>query len=85
MKTLTHLDRLEVESMHITREVVAEAGNPVFLYSVGKDSSVMLHLAAVWLRILHRLFKKCYLQPLRKLRAELSITTKLIRWRERSR
>lgn len=46
MKTLTHLDRLEAESIHIMREVVAEAENPVFLYSVGKDSSVMLHLAA---------------------------------------
>ena len=43
---LTHLDRLEAESIHIMREVVAEAENPVFLYSVGKDSSVMLHLAA---------------------------------------
>ena len=46
MKHLTHLDRLEAESIHIMREVVAEADNPVFLYSVGKDSSVMLHLAA---------------------------------------
>ena len=46
MKPLTHLDRLEAESIHIMREVVAEADNPVFLYSVGKDSSVMLHLAA---------------------------------------
>jgi sulfate adenylyltransferase subunit 2 len=46
MRTLTHLDRLEAESIHIMREVVAEAENPVFLYSVGKDSSVMLHLAA---------------------------------------
>lgn len=43
--TLTHLDRLEAEGMHIMREVVAEASNPVMLYSVGKDSSVMLHLA----------------------------------------
>ena len=41
----THLDRLEAESMHIIREVMAEAENPVMLYSVGKDSSVMLHLA----------------------------------------
>lgn len=46
MKHLTHLDRLEAVSIHIIREVVAEADNPVFLYSVGKDSSVMLHLAA---------------------------------------
>ncbi|WP_429274569.1 sulfate adenylyltransferase subunit CysD [Novosphingobium gossypii] len=45
MKTLTHLERLEAESIHIIREVVAEAEKPVMLYSVGKDSAVMLHLA----------------------------------------
>ncbi|MCI5073586.1 sulfate adenylyltransferase subunit CysD [Oricola sp.] len=45
MPTLTHLERLEAESIHIMREVVAEAENPVMLYSVGKDSAVMLHLA----------------------------------------
>ena len=44
-KTLTHLQRLEAESIHIMREVVAEADNPVMLYSIGKDSAVMLHLA----------------------------------------
>lgn len=44
-KTLTHLKRLEAESIHIMREVAAEAENPVMLYSVGKDSAVMLHLA----------------------------------------
>ena len=43
--TLTHLQRLEAESIHIMREVAATAENPVMLYSVGKDSSVMLHLA----------------------------------------
>ncbi|ABC64827.1 sulfate adenylate transferase, subunit 2 [Erythrobacter litoralis HTCC2594] len=42
---LTHLQRLEAEAIHIMREVVAETQNPVMLYSVGKDSSVMLHLA----------------------------------------
>jgi sulfate adenylyltransferase subunit 2 len=42
---LTHLDQLEAESIHIFREVVAEAEKPVMLYSIGKDSSVMLHLA----------------------------------------
>ena len=42
---LTHLDRLEAESIHIMREVAAESENPVMLYSVGKDSAVMLHLA----------------------------------------
>lgn len=45
LKSLTHLQRLEAESIHILREVVAEAENPVMLYSVGKDSAVMLHLA----------------------------------------
>ncbi len=44
-KQLTHLKRLESESIHIIREVVAEFDNPAMLYSVGKDSSVMLHLA----------------------------------------
>ena len=43
--TLTHLQRLEAESIHILREVAAEAERPVMLYSVGKDSAVMLHLA----------------------------------------
>ena len=43
--TLTHLDRLEAESIHILRETVAEAARPVMLYSIGKDSAVMLHLA----------------------------------------
>ena len=42
---LTHLKELEAESIHIIREVVAEFQNPVMLYSVGKDSSVMVHLA----------------------------------------
>ena len=45
LMTLTHLQRLEAESIHIMREVVAEADNPVMLYSIGKDSAVMLHLA----------------------------------------
>jgi sulfate adenylyltransferase subunit 2 len=45
MRQLTHLDRLEAESIHILRETVAEADKPVMLYSIGKDSSVMLHLA----------------------------------------
>jgi sulfate adenylyltransferase subunit 2 len=43
--SLTHLQRLEAESIHIMREVLAESENPVMLYSIGKDSSVMLHLA----------------------------------------
>ena len=44
-KRLTHLQQLEAESIHIIREVAAEFDNPVMLYSVGKDSAVMLHLA----------------------------------------
>ena len=44
-RTLTHLERLEAEAIHIMREVVAECERPVMLYSVGKDSAVMLHLA----------------------------------------
>ena len=43
--TVTHLKQLEAESIHIFREVAAEFDNPVMLYSVGKDSSVLLHLA----------------------------------------
>jgi sulfate adenylyltransferase subunit 2 len=42
---LTHLERLEAESIHIIREVAAECEKPVMLYSIGKDSAVMLHLA----------------------------------------
>ncbi|MEM7767938.1 MAG: sulfate adenylyltransferase subunit CysD [Pseudomonadota bacterium] len=45
VKPLTHLDRLEAESIHILRETAAVAEKPVMLYSVGKDSAVMLHLA----------------------------------------
>ncbi|MDQ3471325.1 MAG: sulfate adenylyltransferase subunit CysD [Pseudomonadota bacterium] len=45
MRSLTHLDRLEAESIHILRETAAEATRPVMLYSIGKDSAAMLHLA----------------------------------------
>ncbi|HXP72850.1 MAG TPA: sulfate adenylyltransferase subunit CysD [Stellaceae bacterium] len=45
MANLTHLERLEAESIHIMREVVAACEKPVMLYSIGKDSAVMLHLA----------------------------------------
>src|SRR5438132_4207643 len=50
MRTLTHLQRLEAESIDIMREAVSECEKPVMLYSIGKDSSVMLHLAvkAFW-------------------------------------
>ena len=43
--SLTHLQLLEAESIHIIREAIAESENPVLLYSIGKDSSVLLHLA----------------------------------------
>ena len=45
MSKLTHLDELEAEAIYIIREVAAECEKPVMLYSIGKDSSVMLHLA----------------------------------------
>ncbi len=45
LKSLTHLQQLEADSIHIMREVVSEADHPVMLYSIGKDSSVLLHLA----------------------------------------
>src|SRR5499427_5182937 len=45
IQATSHLRRLEAESIHIMREVAAEFRNPVMLYSIGKDSSVMLHLA----------------------------------------
>ena len=45
MKELSHLDKLEAEAIYILREVAAECEKPVMLYSIGKDSSVLLHLA----------------------------------------
>lgn len=45
MNQLSHLDQLEAEAIYIMREVAAECEHPVMLYSIGKDSSVMLHLA----------------------------------------
>uniref|UniRef100_UPI004026DF23 phosphoadenosine phosphosulfate reductase domain-containing protein n=1 Tax=Megasphaera sp. TaxID=2023260 RepID=UPI004026DF23 len=45
MCALSHLDKLEAEAIYIIREVAAECEKPVMLYSIGKDSSVMLHLA----------------------------------------
>ena len=45
LPTITHLRYLEAESIHMIREVAAEFDNPVMLYSIGKDSSVMAHLA----------------------------------------
>jgi sulfate adenylyltransferase subunit 2 len=44
---LTHLQSFEEESIHIMREVVAECGSPVVLYSIGKDNAVMLHIIAM--------------------------------------
>ena len=45
VSTFSHLQQLEAESIHLFREVVAECNHPVMLYSIGKDSSVLLHLA----------------------------------------
>ena len=45
MSELSHLDKLEAEAIYIIREVAAECEKPVMLYSIGKDSSVMFHLA----------------------------------------
>ena len=45
MAVLTHLQQLEAESIEVMREVVAQADNPVMLYSIGKDSAAMLHVA----------------------------------------
>lgn len=56
---MTHLKQLEAESIHIMREVAAEFDNPVMLYSVGKDSSVMLHLAQKRLLPLFHPFRLC--------------------------
>ena len=60
---LTHLQRLEAESIHIMREVVSEAEKPVMLYSVGKDSAVMLHLARKAFYPARRLFRCCMSIP----------------------
>jgi len=64
-KKLTHLKQLEAESIHILREVAAEFTNPVMMYSVGKDSSVMLHLAMKAFansRVRVLLLTKCWLK-----------------------
>jgi sulfate adenylyltransferase subunit 2 len=60
---LTHLQRLEAESIHIMREVVAECERPVMLYSIGKDSAVMLHLAMKAFYPARRRFRCCTWTP----------------------
>ena len=60
---LTHLKALEAESIQIMREVAAEFDNPVMLYSVGKDSSVLLHLARKAFTRVKFLFHYCMLIP----------------------
>ena len=50
---LTHLQKLESESIHILREVAAECARPVLLYSIGKDSAALLHLAQQFVKTLH--------------------------------
>ena len=59
MSALSHLDRLEAESIHILREVVSEVEKPVMLYSIGKDSSVMLRLAMKAFYPEKPLFRSC--------------------------
>ena len=56
MSNLSHLDALEAEAIYIMREVAAECEKPVMLYSIGKDSSVMLHLAMKHFTRRNRLF-----------------------------
>lgn len=56
---LTHLKQLEAESIHIIREVAAEFENPVMLYSIGKDSAVMLHLALKAFTLQNYRFRYC--------------------------
>ena len=60
---LTHLQRLEAESIHIFREVAASFSKPVMLYSVGKDSSVLMHLAMKAFYQQSRLFRSCMSTP----------------------
>ncbi len=59
MTALNHLQRLEAESIDILREAVAEAERPVMLYSIGKDSAVMLHLARKAFFLCARRFRCC--------------------------
>lgn len=62
-KSLTHLQRLEAEAIHIFREVAATFTKPVMLYSIGKDSSVMLHLAMKAFIRPNRRFRSCMWIP----------------------
>lgn len=59
MSQLSHLDELEAEAIYIIREVAAECEKPVMLYSIGKDSSVMLHLAMKAFIPKNRRFRLC--------------------------
>ena len=58
---LTHLQQLEADSIHIMREVVSETDNPVLLYSIGKDSAVLLHIARKAFYPSNFLFQSCIL------------------------
>ena len=61
MSNMSHLDALEAEAIYIIREVAAECEKPVMLYSIGKDSSVMLHLALKHFIRRNRHFLSCIL------------------------
>ena len=76
---LTHLQRLEAESIHIMREVVAETDNPVMLYSIGKDSGVMLHLAMKAFYPAKPPFKLLHVDTTWKFRDMISFRDKLTR------
>src|ERR1700679_1197441 len=76
---LTHLAGLESESIHIMREVVSEAEKPVMLYSVGKDSAVMLHLARKAFYPTPPPFPLLHVDPTWKFRAMYELRDKMAR------
>ena len=78
-QTLTHLKALEAESIHIIREVVAEFEKPVMLYSVGKDSAVMLHLAPQGFCSFHPSFPLMHVDTTWKFREMIEFET---RWQK---
>jgi sulfate adenylyltransferase subunit 2 len=78
-RVLTHLQRLEAESIHIFREVVAEAEKPVLLYSVGKDSAVMLHLARKAFHPAHPPFPMLHVDTTWKFRAMYELRDRMAR------
>jgi sulfate adenylyltransferase subunit 2 len=76
--TLTHLEQLEAESIHIFREVVAECHNPVMLYSIGKDSSVLLHVARKAFYPSNLPFPLMHVDTMWKFREMIEFRTKMV-------